>query len=177
MKYPFFCHGVGKIDLQRLEADIRVKEKTNHLVDDWYVTDFYSDYLLEFVEQNFFGLKVMNGVFGLSYGTNCLFHVDGDHRNLATHRVLIPLDSHFQYHWFANGKMHTHRPEPKEVLVFNNMIPHRFRLDDPGSGKTRVVITFNLVARELEPYLSEFSGGNPSSVEFDRAIRRKLGIA
>lgn len=41
----------------------------------------------------------------------------------------MPLSNNFIYEWIQNDKVISHRPQPGEVLLFNNMLPHRFVSD------------------------------------------------
>lgn len=169
--YPFLFHAQGEIDLRALQKDIKINKTPMRVGHDWYAYEFQSDYLLNYVKENFFGLKVKNNIFAFSKAKNCYFHIDGAHENHLVHRVLIPLDTHFQYNWYVDGKLHTHQPRAKEVLIFNNMYPHRFWLNDPADQRPRLVIAFDLVAEEAEPYIPFFTGVNLTDGSLDQKIR------
>lgn len=176
MRYPFLYSVIGQISLEKLSADIRPAGNKIQMYHEWYLKPFTSDYLLEFTALNFHGMQVDDGQFFLSYAKQSMFHVDMREKNYLTHRVLIPLDNHFSYEWFVDNKLHSYKPKPGEVLLFNNIVPHRFVLDEKRNDD-RCVVFFNVADPNVSRFYSHFTGDNKQENEMlDTKIKKILGL-
>lgn len=176
MRYPFLYSVIGKISLEELSKDIHPAGRISMLYDEWYLKPFTSGYLDNFVKENFHGMILDDETYFMSVAKVSRFHLDKRHKNYLTHRILIPLDTHFQYQWFVNDQLFSYRPKSGEVLLFNNLIPHRFLMDE-GRTDERSVIYFNVADPNSAQFFQHFEGKHAEeNYVIHSGIINKLGL-
>ena len=177
MKYPFVYQVIGNISIKELSEDIQPAGDKVPIYDEWYLKPFKSSYLDSWLKQNFYGMELDDDTYFVSQAKYSLFHIDKRHRNYITHRILIPLDTYFQYQWFVNDTLYSYRPKAGEVLLFNNLVPHRFIMDEDRKDVDRCVVYFNVVDPDARAFLHHFEGHHTGyNQEMDKLIKQKLGI-
>ena len=160
MIYPFFYQILAQVDVLEIKANLIKKNRTHTVWDDWTLEEVDSPLLRELVEEKFYGLSIFADKIFISHGTNSNFHIDRFHYYHLTHRILIPLDDYFHYEWIAKDRVHTFQPQVGQVILLNNMIPHRFVSHEDANDRVRAVIYFDLINPFLENHLQFFGGNN-----------------
>lgn len=161
------------MDVEALRADIK-KTQTTHVVwDDWTLQEIDSDLLNNFVSEKFSHLEVFGNKFFISSGTYSNFHLDRFEYFHLTHRVLIPIDQNFHYEWIVDGKTVTYQPEAGQVILMNNMVPHRFVSNLPQPA-ARDVVYFDLIDPAIKHHVKEFDKNySYENGELDRTLGKK----
>lgn len=155
MNYPFLYQILFRMDAEQLRTNIK-KTQTTHVVwDDWVLQEIESDLLKNFVSEKFKNLEVLGNKFFISSGSYSNFHLDRFEYFHLTHRVLIPLDQNFHYEWVVDGKVFSYQPEAGQVLLMNNMVPHRF-VSNLQQPTTREVVYFDLIDPAIKHHIKNF---------------------
>ncbi|MCC2679155.1 MAG: hypothetical protein K0R29_1731 [Pseudobdellovibrio sp.] len=157
MLYPFFYKTIGDIDVEALTKSVVTSGGFRQFDKSWVYQPFQSDYLQKYLDENLFGLILVNGEMRLSAGKESEFHVDPALHNLQSHRVLISLADNFYWEWFHKGKLYRHKPKIGQVVVFNNQVPHRFVLVK-GSDEVRMTVFLNLIDPTMLQYSPQLEG-------------------
>lgn len=170
MNYPFLYQILGHLDSVKIRNNLILTEQKITVWDDWKLIGAKSEQVEEFIKQNLNHLKIFNDQIYVSDGTTSNFHIDRYRIYHLLHRILIPLDDNFHYEWVIGDKKLTYQPKKGEVILFNNMQPHRFVSDDSSK---REVIYFDLYDPLVADLLLEVKG-NYSSVnaELDKKYSR-----
>lgn len=157
MNYPFTHQVIDKIDISDILSDLSRTDKRYDVWGDWHLQVISSDQLREWLEKRFPTLKIYNNTLFISSGRDSNFHIDRFEYHHLLHRIIIPLDSHFRYEWMVDSKRVSFQPESGDVILFNNMIPHRF-ITNPGSKARREVVYLDLIDEKLFPFIQHFQG-------------------
>lgn len=158
MNYPFLYRILDVLDAAELMQNLKLSSTTIDVWDDWILTEIQSPELEKKITGLIPHLKLFRDKIYLSRGTNCNYHIDRFHVHHLLHRILIPLDNHFEYEWIQQEKSVRYRPRPGEVILFNNMVPHRFFIDQGELQKKRDVIYFDMYDPLVEKYLDVMKG-------------------
>ncbi len=159
MNYPFLYQVYDQINIQDLKQKINPTPKVIPVWDDWFLQEIESEYLSDYVQRKFPHLELFMGKFFLSIGTNSNWHIDRYHYFHLTHRILIPFEETFHYEWYVKNEYHQFQPRAGQVILMNNMIPHRFVLNK-NSLERRQVVYFDLIDPALKGHLKYFDGDN-----------------
>lgn len=155
MNYPFLYIALGNLDVEKLRKSLVFSGEKTTVWDDWQLLSVESGLVREFLKSQFPHLKIFRNTLFVSQGTQSNFHIDRFHVYHLLHRILIPLDQDYRYEWVLNEKLNSYQPKAGEVLLFNNMIPHRFASDN---GKMREVVYLDLYDPLTEARLDEIKG-------------------
>lgn len=173
MNYPFLYQVLSHVDAAQLKTSI-VKTATTHVVwDDWVLQEIESDFLNKFIKEQFKNLEVFGGKLFISQGTYSNFHLDRFEYFHLTHRILIPLDDNFHYEWIVGEKKISYQPEIGQVLLINNMVPHRF-VSNSEQAISRQVVYFDLIDPALKSHVPNFTKNYSSeNGELDKVFGKK----
>ncbi|MFZ3229626.1 MAG: hypothetical protein WA160_05445 [Pseudobdellovibrio sp.] len=160
MNYPFLYKIINQLDAATLRINLSEKESSYCVWNDWVLVEIQSLLIENYVADNFSNLKLFSNKIYISRGKSSNFHIDRFHYHHLLHRILIPLDDHFQYEWIVNDKIVSYQPKLGQVILFNNMIPHRFISNNQQEALSRDVIYFDLIDPAVESYLKFFNGNN-----------------
>lgn len=155
MNYPFLYKVLGTLDVEKLRTSLVFSGEKTNVWDDWQLLAVDSGLVREFLQSQFPHLKIFKDMIYVSQGTQSNFHLDRFHVYHLLHRILIPLDQDYRYEWVLNEKLSRFEPKPGEVLLFNNMVPHRFTSE---SGKKREAVYLDLYDPLNEARLDDFKG-------------------
>ena len=179
MRYPFLFKVINSIDVVELKKSLIHLSKPIEVQPNWFYNPVDSDFLEKYIAEKFYGMVLYPNLINLSNATGSGFHIDRLDYNFMAHRILIPLDTNFNYEWFVDGELHRYRPSLGEVLIFNNQVPHRFVLDE-DNNKKREVILFSLIDPNASPFMKHFSGASStnsaSNKELDANIVAQLKL-
>lgn len=156
MNYPFLYKILTQLDIHLLTEDLQRLPTKYNVWGNWALQQIESKLIRDYLVDNFPYLEIYKNLIFISQGTESNFHIDRFHYHHLLHRLLIPLDDHFHYEWIKNEKTETYQPKVGEVILFNNMIPHRF-ISNIKTEKLREVIYIDLVDPQILPYFSFFS--------------------
>lgn len=170
MNYPFLYQILGHLDSAEIRNDLVLTEEKIAVWDDWSLIGAKSELVGQFIQKNLSHLKIFNNQIYVSDGTSSNFHIDRYRIYHLLHRILIPLDDNFHYEWVVGEKIVTYQPKKGEVILFNNMQPHRFV---SKSNSKREVIYFDVYDPLVTDLLPDIKG-NYSSVnaELDKKYSR-----
>lgn len=129
MNYPFLYQVIGSLNLDEIKTDLVYTQEKISVWDDWQLRKIESEKFRKFLSEKIPHLKIFKDTLFISEGTESNFHIDRYRAHHLLHRILMPLSNNFIYEWIQNDKVISHRPQPGEVLLFNNMLPHRFVSD------------------------------------------------
>lgn len=155
MNYPFLYKVLGNLNIENLRKNLIFSGETTNVWDDWQLLSIESSQVREFLHIQFPHLKIFKDTLYVSQGTQSNFHIDRFHVYHLLHRILIPLDQEYRYEWILNDKLNSYQPKAGEVLLFNNMVPHRFASQ---SGKKREAVYLDLYDPLVESRLDELKG-------------------
>lgn len=155
MNYPFLYQVVDTLNTDLIKKEMQVSADAIKVWDDWNLKPVQSMLILKFIAEKFPHLKIFKDQIYLSEGTSSNFHIDRFYIHHLLHRVLIPLDDQFQYEWIVNEKTQVYKPHKGEVILFNNMVPHRFFSEQNAN---RNVIYFDLFDPKVEGFFSLLKG-------------------
>lgn len=155
MNYPFLYKVLGNLNIENLRTSLVFSGEKTNVWDDWHLLSIESGPVREFLQTQFPHLKIFKDTLYVSQGTQSNFHIDRFHVYHVLHRILIPLDQDYRYEWILNEKLSSYEPKAGEVLLFNNMIPHRFVSE---SGKKREAVYLDLYDPLIESRLDELKG-------------------
>ncbi len=147
MNYPFLFYKIDTLNADDLLNSIQFSDNLFNIYKNWNLRKIQSSIVSEFIINNYPHLKLFKDSIYLSEGTSSEFHTDQFYTHHLLHRVLIPLDINFKYEWVLNNKVITYQPSAGEVLLFNNMVQHRFVSTD---DKPRRVVYFELIDPLIE---------------------------
>ncbi len=174
MNYPFLYQILNRLDVNLLKSSILIKNNLHVVWDDWFLQEIESDMLSHFVKHNFNHLEVFGEKFFISTGTSSNFHIDRFEYFHLTHRILIPLDQNFHYEWIIDYKKISFQPEIGQVLLMNNMIPHRFVSNNLEQPEKRDVIYFDLIDPAIKHHVNSFKKNYSSkNAELDKVFSLK----
>ena len=157
MNYPFLYQVVGQLNAEQIRSQLTLIGEKHIVWDEWTLQQVKSKELEYIFSQLFPNLEVFQSKMYVSSGAECNFHIDRFEQFHLLHRVLIPLDSNYHYEWDLNGQIIRYQPKPGEVIVFNNMIPHRFATDLPDQNR-REVIYVDLIDPLALKFMKHFDG-------------------
>lgn len=155
MNYPFLFQPLGQIEVKKLRNSIIYSGEKINVWDDWQLHTIESSLVREFLQLNFPHLKIFKNLLFVSQGTQSNFHLDRFHVFHLLHRILIPLDENYRYEWILDNKVKSLEPKAGEVLLFNNMVPHRFI---SASNTKREAIYLDLFDPLVEDRLDSIEG-------------------
>lgn len=155
MNYPFLFKVLGYLDVEKLRKSLVFSGEKTTVWDDWQLLTVDSELVRQFIQSQFPHLKIFRNTLYVSQGTQSNFHLDRFHVYHLLHRILIPLDQDYRYDWILNEKLNSFQPKAGEVLLFNNMVPHRFASD---TGKKRESVYLDLYDPLNETRLGELKG-------------------
>ena len=157
MIYPFLYQVIKNLDSHELKNSIFKTGKTHEVWNDWILQEVESAVLRSYIETEHPSLRLLFNRFFISKATMSNFHIDRFHYFHLSHRILIPFDNSFHYEWIVNNEIVKFFPEPGQVILFNNMIPHRFVVDKPGA-EAREALYFDLIHPDMEPLVKTLEG-------------------
>jgi hypothetical protein len=155
MNYPFLYQKIHQLDLKLLNESILFQEVAHTVWEDWVLKEIKSDIIDSFLKTHIPHLKIFNNKIYLSEGINSNFHIDRFYSHHLLHRVLIPLQDHFEYEWIFNEKKVVYRPVAGEAILFNNMLPHRFVSE---KNEVRQVVYLDLFDPLVEAIIPTLKG-------------------
>lgn len=155
MNYPFLYQKLGQIDAHELNSNLQISTDRIVVWDDWNLSEAKSTLVSGFIRTKIPHLNIFNNQIYVSQGITSNFHIDRFHMHHLLHRVLIPLHDTFKYQWIINDEIINYQPICGEVLLFNNMVPHRFVSDQKI---LRSVVYFDLCDPLIENMTSQFTG-------------------
>lgn len=155
MNYPFLYQSLDCLNIQELKNSLVFTNEKYTVWADWELICIESDFLRNYLSKKFSHLKIYENRLFLSSGTQCNFHIDRYQIHHLLHRILIPLDDNFKYEWIVDGHTEFYAPKIGEVLLFNNMVPHRFV---STSQENRQVIYIDLFDPLVEGFFDFFKG-------------------
>lgn len=155
MNYPFLYQVVDTLNADSIKKEMQISSETIKVWDDWNLKPVQSSQISDYIAKKFSHLKLFKNQIYLSEGTSSNFHIDRFYIHHLLHRVLIPLDDQFQYEWIVDEKPQIYKPSKGEVILFNNMVPHRFYSE---LNNNRNVIYFDLFDPKVEPFFSQLKG-------------------
>ncbi len=155
MNYPFLYQKIHSFDVQELKNSIQYKDLTVPVWGDWVLKEVQSEIILDYIKKQTPHLKLFKETLYISQGVTSNFHIDRYHVHHLLHRVLVPLDDHFHYEWMQCERKLSYQPTAGEMLLFNNMIPHRFV---SKSNQLREVIYFDLYDPLMTDILPTLNG-------------------
>ena len=157
MIYPFLYQILGAFDADTLKKDVVRNEKTYKVWEDWNLEEADSQLIRSYLHANYPHMNIMFDRFFISRGNKSNFHVDRFHYFHLSHRILIPFDDSFHYEWIVNEEVVRMYPKAGQIILFNNMIPHRF-VTDVISENVREVVYLDLIHPDLEPFIKKMDG-------------------
>lgn len=155
MNYPFLYQKLGQLDVQELNTSLQLSDDNIVVWDDWNLREAKSTLVSDFIRIKIPHLNIFNNQIYVSQGISSNFHIDRFHIHHLLHRVLIPMQDTFKYQWIVNDKIIQYQPVCGEVLLFNNMVPHRFVSEQKV---LRSVVYFDLCDPLTENMASQFTG-------------------
>lgn len=155
MNYPFLYQKIGQFDVQELISNLQISPEQIVIWDDWNLCEAKSTLVSDFVKNKIPQLNLFNDQIYVSQGISSNFHIDRFQMHHLLHRVLIPLQDTFKYQWIINDELIEYQPICGEVLLFNNMLPHRFVSDQKI---LRSVIYFDLCDPLTENIIPKLNG-------------------
>lgn len=158
MNYPFLYQIVGKLNAEHIRSQLTLVGEKHTVWDDWTLQEVQSKELEKILLQLFPNLEIFHNKMYISAGVDCNFHIDRFEQFHLLHRILIPLDSNYHYEWDLKGQIIRYQPTAGEVIVFNNMIPHRFATDVSGNNNRREVIYVDLIDPLALKFMKHFDG-------------------
>ncbi len=171
MIYPFLYQVLGSTDAADIRKKLKLQSTIHKVWDDWDLQEVQSAEVSALAEKMFPGLEIFRKQIFISRGRESNFHIDRFHAHHLLHRILIPLDAGFRYEWIVNEQKVSYQPRIGEILLFNNMIPHRF-VSNQAEPRVREVIYLDLIDPRLLPYLSQFTGNySRENGELDQRYR------
>lgn len=152
---------LGQIEIEKLRKSIIYSGEKTTVWDDWQLLTVESELIRNFIQSSFPHLKIFRDLIFISEGTDCNFHLDRFHVYHLLHRILIPLDNNYRYEWLINETVNTLEPKLGEVLLFNNMVPHRFVSDNKTKREAVYLDLYDpLVAHHLADFKGNYSHEN-----------------
>ncbi len=155
MNYPFMFQPLGQLEVEKLRNSIIYSGEKTNVWNDWQLLTIESGLVRDFLKSHFPHLKIFRNMLFISQGTQSNFHLDRFHVYHLLHRILIPLDEDFRYEWIVDDKVNSLQPKAGEVLLFNNMVPHRFV---SASNKKREAVYLDLFDPLVEDRLESIKG-------------------
>lgn len=155
MNYPFLHQTLGKLNIEDIRKNLIYTNEEVPVWDDWKLLTIDSVLIRQYLSEKIPHLRLFRDKIFISAGTNSHFHLDRFHIHHLLHRILIPLDAHYYYEWIANDKTVKYQPQPGEVILFNNMVPHRFV---STNNMSREVVYLDLFDPLVENAFDSFKG-------------------
>lgn len=159
MNYPFLYQCVDRLDFKKLKSSLVYTGEKHSVWQDWSLLCVESDFVRNYLSEKFSHLKVFENKLFISSGTQSNFHLDRFHIHHILHRILIPLNDNFHYEWAVGGNIKTFCPQLGDVIIFNNMVPHRFVSKDK---ENREVIYIDLYDPLVQGHFEHFKGNYSS---------------
>ena len=155
MNYPFLYKILGQIHCDDIQKSLVRSSKKETVWEDWCLYSVQSPLIRDFLDREVPQLRVFQDQIYISSGTTSNFHYDRFKVYHMLHRVLVPLNNNFKYEWMVGDTKREFQPNLGDVILFNNMVPHRFvSLDE----KEREVIYLDLYDPLAEDILSGIKG-------------------
>lgn len=155
MNYPFLYQRLDVLNVNDIKKNLVVSDEKTPVWDDWQLLTVESSIIREFLIKKYPHLKIFRGSIYISEGTQSNFHIDRFHIYHLLHRILIPLHDNYTYEWIVDEKIVSYKPELGEVLLFNNMVPHRFI---SSNNEKREAIYLDLYDPLVEAILADLKG-------------------
>lgn len=154
MNYPFLYKILDRLNVEKIKEGL-VYGSAQTVWADWQLQSIESDIVKLYLKQTIPHLNIFNDSIYVSDGTQSNFHIDRYHAHHLLHRILIPLDNNFKYEWIVDEKKITYTPELGEVILFNNMVPHRFI---SNNNERREVLYLDMFDPLVEDILKNIKG-------------------
>jgi hypothetical protein len=155
MNYPFLYKILDTLSINEIKKNLVYTEEKINVWDTWQLRKVESPLFRQFLSEKMPHLKIFQDTIYISEGTESNFHIDRYRAYHLLHRVLMPLNQNFSYQWIQNEKVVSYEPKAGEVLLFNNMLPHRFV---SNGGEFREVIYLDLFDPLTEDLLGSTKG-------------------
>ena len=155
MNYPFLYQVIDNLSVDEIKKNIIYSEEKIDVWDSWKLRKVESTKFRDFLNKKIPHLKIFQNTLYISEGIESNFHIDRYYAHHLMHRILMPLNQNFSYQWIQNEKVVSYEPKAGEVLLFNNMLPHRFVSKD---GQFREVIYLDLFDPLTEEMLNSTKG-------------------
>lgn len=161
MLYPFNFSVVDQLNISDFKDELQTRGPKIVVWDDWTLERVESSFLANYFQKNFPEFEIVQNCIFISAATQSNFHIDRYEYFRIFHRVLIPLDEHYVYEWIdQEGERKFFRPKIGQVILFNNMIPHRFKPTESNSYKRREVVYLDLVDPKLKKFVDQMKCSN-----------------
>lgn len=149
MNYPFLYQVIGSLNVDEIKKDIVYFQEKISVWDDWQLRKIESEKFRNFLNEKMPHLKIFKDTLFVSEGAESNFHIDRYRAHHLLHRILMPLTQNFSYQWIQNEKLISYQPKAGEILLFNNMLPHRFISNDSNLRQVIYLDLYDPLAEEI----------------------------